>query len=132
MEDRLREVAHTLHTFAEQDASLADLTAGTDKVVEACRANNGELCFARIQEWIKTEFFTADATNDLTEEIERAHGVLERIGQHAEKLRATLTADGLTISFAVQDHSEPFPTKRQVPVYPVIMLGATSNKICLD
>jgi hypothetical protein len=97
MEDRLREVARTLHDFMEQDASLADLAAGTDKVVEACRANNGELCFARIQEWIKTDFFSADATNDLADEIERAHGVLERIGQHAEKLRATLTADGLTM-----------------------------------
>jgi hypothetical protein len=96
--DRLAAVAQTLHSYAQRDANFADLSGAVDRMLKAYRRpDNAEHCLAQLQEWIQTEVFGANASNDAADVIERANRVLDHLGQYAENLHRTVTADGWTV-----------------------------------
>jgi hypothetical protein len=69
-----------------------------DRMLKAYhRPDNGEHCLAQLQEWIQTEVFGANASNDAADVIERANRVLDHLGEYAENLQGTVTADGCTV-----------------------------------
>lgn len=96
--DRLAAVVRTLRAYAEQDPELVALADATEQSLEAWRRpENGEQCFAQLREWIQAELFADNATNDPSDEIRRAHRILDRLDQFAEELHQTTTADGWTV-----------------------------------
>ncbi|WP_035851016.1 hypothetical protein [Kitasatospora azatica] len=97
LQDRLRAIARSLRSGPGQDADAEELAEAIDAILEACRPDNGEQWFEQIRQWARSEVFDADGPGDARDMTERAHRLLDRLGQLAHDLQGKVLGDGKTI-----------------------------------
>jgi hypothetical protein len=97
LQDRLRAIARSLRIGPAQDAEAEALAAAIDASLEACRLDNGERWFEQIRQWAQSEVFDADGPGDVRDMTERAHRLLDHLGQLAQDLQDGPLGDGKTI-----------------------------------
>jgi hypothetical protein len=95
--DRLRAIAHSLRTGAEQDAGAEALADAIEASLEASRPGDAERRSAQIRQRAQSEVFDADGPGDASDMAERARRFLDYLGELAHELQDGPLGDGNTI-----------------------------------